>query len=218
MLRWSGADELLDDAGQVVAYSKLIRRKYGQVPKPETAPDPAVMKALSAEGAQHYQKALASLGYRFGVGALSYFRRVVEDSTKGILDLIEEVADAEKNEETLERIRDARASREMEEKLRIAADALPSSLRPGNVNPLRSLFKQYSRGLHGLTDEECLLVASRLRYALEYVFRTWKAQVREAKKYAEEITKWSDAGSEPKAYLRLIDAPLPSGRKPSARD
>ncbi len=199
MLRWSGADELLDDADQVVAYSKLIRRKYGQFPQPETAPDPAVIKALSAEGARHYQQALASLGYGFGVGALSYFRRVVEASTEGILDLIEDVADEEKDEETLERIRDARASREMEEKWRIAADTLSSSLRPGNVNPLRTLFKQYSRGLHGLTDEECLLVAGRLRYALEYVFRNWKVQVDEATKYAEEIAKWSDPGSEPEA-------------------
>ena len=189
MIRWSGADEVRDDAGEVVAYSRLLLRRLSEAPRPETEPDPAVAQVLSAEGTRHYRNALLSMGHGFGVGALSYFRWVVEDATQGILDLIEDVADAENDEETLERVREARASQEVEEQLRIAVDAVPTSLRDGDVNPLKTLFAQYSKGLPGLQDEQCLEVAGQLRSALEYLFRSWTAQVDEAQAQREEVSE-----------------------------
>ena len=181
-----------------VGIAGIVLTKLGQLPAPETRPDPMVEKALSSAGRDFYKKGLRSLAHGFGVGALAYFRRVVEDATTEILTIVEEVAESEGDAATVERIQEAMAAKEMEEKLRLAAQALPASLRPGNVNPLRVLFQQYSKGLHDRTEHECSQIAERMRFTLEYLFKNWKAQLEESERFRKEVGVWSDPQAEPR--------------------
>lgn len=171
--------------------------KLGQTPAPETRPDPAVAKALGAAEVELYKKGLRSLAFGFGLAALAYYRRVVEGSAGKILSMVSEAAAEEGDEETVQRVEEAARGRNTEDKLRLAAEALPASLRPGGSNPLSVLFKRYSRGIHQLSDEECIVVAQQLQFALEYMFRNWQQQLDAARRFGAEIRKWSDPSTTP---------------------
>src|SRR5215472_13287011 len=64
--------------------------KVGQHPPPSVDPPNELAKALGKEDAALYKKALTNGAYSFGIGALSYFRRVIENKVNDLLDLIHE--------------------------------------------------------------------------------------------------------------------------------
>ncbi len=62
---------------------------------------------------------------------------------------------------------------------------------------LATLYAQYSRGMHNLSDEECLYVAHALHFALEYTFRNWRTQLEDAASFQQQIQTWSDPKATP---------------------
>ncbi len=131
------------------------------------------------------------------MGALAYFRRVVEDATLQVIDLFADTAAADGNSEVETTIRAAKESGRTEDRLKLASEALPEGLRPGGANPLAVLYSHYSRGIHGLTDVECLEVARELHFALEYIFKNWRLQMQEAAKFKATVQRWSDSSKTP---------------------
>jgi hypothetical protein len=180
-------------------YSGAILRKLGQWPAQEIEPSKELEKGLPEASVPLYKKGLTTLAHGFGLGALGYFRRVVEDASTHLIDLFADRAEADGDSAAADELRKAKLTHRMEDRLKAAADALPLALRPGGVNPLAALYGQYSRGLHGLSDEECLVVAHNLQFALDYIFRTWKAQMAEAERFQMEIGRWSDPSTAPEA-------------------
>ncbi len=81
----------------------------------------------------------------------------------------------------------ARESKRTEDKLALIVEHVPRTLRPGGANPLAVLHDRYSRGLHALSDEECVRIALDLRRAFDFVFRNLRQLAREAKEYADEM-------------------------------
>jgi hypothetical protein len=140
---------------------------------------------------------LTSLSHGFGLGALAYFRRVVDDASLQVIDLFADVAATDRNTEAERAIRTAKERGRTEERLKLAAEALPESLRPGGANPLAVLYNHYSRGIHGLTDEECLEVARELHFALVYIFKNWRLQMQDAAKFKATVEHWSDPSKTP---------------------
>jgi hypothetical protein len=183
--------------GEEVSIVLATYRKLGQWPAQTTDPAPEVEKAISEPTRALYRKALTTLSHGFGMGSLAYFRRIVEDSTGEILSTFLAAAKAEGDDDTIAAIESAMSSRAADERLKLAADALPATLRPGGVNPLSALYGHYSQGLHGLSDEECLIVAQQLHFCLEYIFRNWKLQMDEAATFRSQIAKWSDPKARP---------------------
>ena len=101
-----------------------------------------------------------------GVGAASYFRRIVDNQWQTVVDEIREAAiklgetdlalyDAAKNE--------TRFSKAVE----MLTDAIPPKLLIlGGENPLTLLYRPLSVQLHGLSDHECLQQANDIRLVL----------------------------------------------------
>ena len=131
----------------------------------------------------------------YGLGAVAYFRRVIENEVVALLDLVEDAAKADGDEEALDAVRGARESHVAEEKLRLVAEHVPRGLRPSGVNPLAVLYGGFSRGIHALSDEECLAVALELRTAFDFVFKNLRQVVREAKEYASQIALAAKKGT-----------------------
>ena len=174
-----------------------IFRKHGQWPAMSIQPDREIEKAFKDESTLDlFKKGLTSLSQGYGIGALAYFRRVVEQAAMTLIDIAAEQAAAADDITAEQTIKAAKEQKKMEDRLRLAADALPASLRPGKVNPLSVLFSHYSQGMHNASDDECLAVASQLRFALEYFFKNWKRQMEEADRFRETVQKWSGTKAE----------------------
>ena len=177
---------------------RIVYRKLGQWPAPTIEPKRDLLKALSPELLDFFRKGLTSLSHGYGIGALAYFRRVVEDGSLKLIDVFAERAAASGENEASNLICAAKNAQRTDERLKAAAEALPAILRPGGVNPLSALYGQYSRGLHALTDSECLDIARSLYYALEYIFTHWKLQMEQADEFRVTVQQLADGKRAPR--------------------
>ena len=163
-----------------------VLRKFGQWPAWSITPPKEITDALG-DNLDLYRKALVCMSQGYGLAAVAYFRRIVENEISSLLDISEEAAVADGDEEAREAVRKARQSRVTEEKLRLVAEHVPRALRPNGVNPLSVLHDEFSRGIHALSDEDCLSVALKLRTAFDFVFKNLRMLIRETKNYAAQM-------------------------------
>jgi hypothetical protein len=163
-------------------------RKFGQWKPWAISPDPELTSALAEADGDLYRKALMNMSTSYGLGALAYLRRVVENEVERLLEVVEEAAKLESDPKTMQALEKAKTGRNADEKLRLIADATPAFLRVGGLNPLKSLYDAFSAGIHGKTDEECLVVAEKLRAWFEYVFKNVRAQARARAELARALT------------------------------
>jgi hypothetical protein len=173
---------------EVPVVESFTVRKVGQWPAWFTGVPRNVEKALDKDELELYRKGATSIAESYGIGALAYFRRAIEDAVPELLDLVEDAAKLEQNDAVVAAVARARESKRADEKLKLAADALPASLRIGGVNPLARLFDRYSAALHTAPDNECLETAKELKRAFDYVFVTMRRHLRDAQEFAKSLS------------------------------
>ena len=163
--------------------------KVGQWPALTIEPSTELAKALGPDDTKLYKKGLIDFNFGHGIGAVGYFRRVLENKINALLDLMLEAArNAEVGSEQLAEVESIKNSRRVEDKIAVASKILPSSLKPGGHNPLDKLYKPLSAGLHGETDDECLTIFSEARFVFEYLFKNLTENNEEARRYVKELS------------------------------
>jgi len=157
--------------------------KAGQYPKLEVTIPKEFAKALGAKR-DLYVKGMTSRHAGYGIGALTYFRRVIEDTTDEMLDLLGEAMEATGADPTArEKLKKAKEGTRFEDKVKIAGEVMPVHLRPGGVNPFGDLYELLSAGLHNLTDEECCDIVDAMDRSLKFVCTQLKTHAEDAKAY-----------------------------------
>lgn len=101
-----------------------------------------------------------------GIGAFSYYRRVVEHQKNRIIDEIIRVAQKTQNNDIIPLLKDAKKQTSFSSSVKAIKDAIPSSVRIDNHNPLTLLHKALSKGMHVETDSVCLDSAQSIRVIL----------------------------------------------------
>lgn len=168
--------------------------KAGQFPKLEVTLPKAFEKALGDQKAGFYRRGMTSRHNGYGIGALAYFRRVIESTVDDMLKVLEEAMVAtDTDPAAIERLRTAREGREFEDKVKLAAEVIPEHLKPGGTNPFADLHGLLSIGLHGLTDEECCDIVTLMDEPLKYVYTTLKAHTEGASRYRDAANKINQA-------------------------
>jgi len=85
-----------------------------------------------------YKKALTCRNEGYGLAAVAYYRRVVEDKTNELIDIVADAAAAfSVSSEEVTALRGAKAAGTFEEKLKIAAQVIPGVLKPDGANPFQ---------------------------------------------------------------------------------
>lgn len=190
-------------SGEQTHYYSAQIQKVGQFPPLSINVPKALEKNLGDTHAALYRKALVSRNEGFGLGAVSYIRRVVEDKTEELIEVVAQLAEAHQIDAGIvKQVRAAKTERTTyDQKLRIAATVLPKSLVIDGVNPLDVLFSLVSAGLHDLTEEQCIEIADETKSVFEYTFTRLRAEISERKEFAEKVKKWAGGN-------------LPTARKP----
>lgn len=102
-----------------------------------------------------------------GIGAFTYYRRVVESQWTRLVDEIIKVAKAIKaSEETIADLESLRDEKQFSKAVKSIKDGIPPALMINGHNPLVLLHGALSQGVHSLTDEECLVLATSIRVVL----------------------------------------------------
>ena len=129
-----------------------------------------------------------SLG--FGIGAFSYYRRVVENQKGRILSEIGRVAKRlNASPEILKLFEKAEAETQFTKAIDIVKAAIPESLRINGQNPLTLLHSPLSEGLHELTDEQCLELATSIRVVLTELADRISHALQDKKELDDAVTR-----------------------------
>jgi hypothetical protein len=169
----------------------IVFQKAGQFPPLEETISPALEKALSKDS-ELYKRALRSRNFNYGLGAVSYMRRIIENHMNEILDILTEVDRPDIDEVTRVELERIKKSRTFTAKVEHAAKLLPEYLRPiGLPNPLDILYELSSEGLHMLSEEECVVIFDKCQTTFEYLLQNLRPQLDQAKSYKENLRKLS---------------------------
>lgn len=145
-----------------------------------------------------------------GVGAFSYYRRLVEKQRNTLFDLIITVAEANAADaETLATLKMARAERQFDKSFDIVGESVPQSIKVDGQNPLTILYAALSEGIHGLTDEECLKRAQAARTVLELVVTKVDTALAEREEIRKALGQLTHRGG--KLTKSLATQPGPAG-------
>jgi hypothetical protein len=161
--------------------------KVGQYPPLQIEPPAPLAKKFDQFNLDLYRKALTSRNNSFGLGALSYLRRVVENTMNDLLDLLQTAAENAGVATELKVIAEVKASWRFDDKITYAAKALPRHLKPHGINPLDVLHDLASDGIHHGGEDECLEIFDRSKTAFEFVFRELAVQIEDARAYIASL-------------------------------
>ena len=163
--------------------------KVGQYPPLAIEPSPQLTKSLGPENADLYKKALINANFNHGLGAIAYFRRVLENKVNALLDLIAEAAkNAQSGSDDLRHIDGIKNSHRVEDKIKFASKILPAHLKPGGHDPLDQLYTAASGGLHGESDDQCLTIFNEGKFVFEYLFKNLTVSNEEAREYVRRLS------------------------------
>jgi len=162
--------------------------KIGQWPAWEIESEPLIEQMLGPH-ADHYKKGLVCESQSYGIGAFSYYRRIVEEIIDNLLDEIQELMAGD----DLTRFKDAMAKARLttvtQEKIDLVKDLLPTILRPDGMNPLGVLHSALSEGLHAESDDDCLEQAVVVREILVFLVNQVHASKASAKSFTDGMRK-----------------------------
>lgn len=140
--------------------------KFGEFP-PFGPSIPSRLIKLIGPDRDEFLKGRRCENQGLGIGAFTYYRRVVENQKDRILEQIVKVSEKiNAPQVNIDRLREAQRETQFSRALDMAKDVMPQSLLIDGHNPVLLLHRALSRGVHELTDEECLELASSVREVL----------------------------------------------------
>ena len=140
--------------------------KYGEYP-PFGQPTPTRLLRLLGDQRELFLKGRRCEFQGLGIGAFSYYRRVVEHQKASIFDeIIKAAKRLNAAKESLEALAAARDETQFSKSVALVKDAIPPALLVHGHNPLTLLHSALSEGLHDRTDEHCLELAQEIRVVL----------------------------------------------------
>jgi hypothetical protein len=161
--------------------------KAGQFPMLSVRVPNTVEKRLGASDA-FYRKALTCRNEGYGLAAVAYFRRVVEDKTNELIDVVADAAEAHSvPAPEVERIRAAKNEKTYEDKLKIAAQVIPEVLKPHGANPFQAMHDILSVGIHTKSEDECLQIADDTREIFDYLFDRLRTETADRTAFVSKV-------------------------------
>jgi hypothetical protein len=156
----------------------LIVKEEGEAPSDGVAvkvgewpafgpPVPSKLMSLVGPDRELFLQGRRAENHGLGIGAVAYYRRVVEDQKNRLLDEVIKVGEkTQVDPAVIEVLRAAKEETQFSRAMDDVKDAIPPVLRIDGMNPFTLLHSALSKNLHNSTDEECLAVATSIRIVL----------------------------------------------------
>jgi hypothetical protein len=163
--------------------------KYGEEPT-FGPPTPARAISLIGPDREQFLKGRRCENQGLGVGAFVYYRRVVENQKGRIFDEIIRVSGhLGVDPGFIKELEEAKKETQFTKAVESIKQAVPQSLLVNGFNPLTLLHSALSSGVHELSDEQCLELASSVRVVLvEFAERLGQA-MKDEKELSEAVNR-----------------------------
>lgn len=143
-----------------------IATKFGELPAFGPPVSPKLIKLIGGDR-DLFLKGRRCENQGLGVGAFVYYRRVLENQRVRILKEIIKVCEkVGVSQDHIVTLRAAEAETRFSESMNMAKDVIPQALLIDGHSPLLLLHGALSEGLHAMSDEDCLALASSVRVVL----------------------------------------------------
>jgi len=140
--------------------------KFGERPS-FGPPLPSKLIELIRPDWDYFQKGRRAENQGLGIGAFSYYRRVVENQKNLILGAISKAAEKlNAAPELMKELLHAKAETQFTKALECVKSSLPDQLMIAGENPLLLLHDALSEGMHKESDQECLEKAGDIRVVM----------------------------------------------------
>ena len=137
--------------------------KFGERPS-FGPPLPSKLIELVRPEWDYFQKGRRVENQGLGIGAFSYYRRVIEDQKNRILDeIIKAATKLNASRDLIKELERAKIETQFAKALEGVKSSLPEQLMIAGENPMLLLHDALSEGMHKETDEECLKKAGDIR-------------------------------------------------------
>lgn len=141
-------------------------KKIGQFPPLDIAIPKEISSLNNKEIKELYLRGRTSENQGYGIGAFSYYRRIVELCIEELINDIEKIIPPDKKVEYINIIKKLKAEKTAEGRINLIKDTIVDTSIHGN--PISKLYELSSIGIHKLSDEKCLEFADSLRTLLIY--------------------------------------------------
>ena len=171
--------------------------KLGEYP-PFSAPiSSRIQKLLSKSDLDLYRKGVRAESQGLGVGAATYFRRIVDEQWTRLVKEIRKAAEL-LGVEDLGVYDVALQETQFSRAVKTLKDAIPEKLLIlGGENPLTLLYQPLSKQLHTLTDEECLQQAADIRVVLTALLENIADVLKNQNELREAATRLKNPRQQP---------------------
>ena len=171
-----------------------IAIKLGEYPE-YGDPTPSKLINIIGPDIDLYLKGRKCENQGMGLGAFSYYRRVVENQKNRILEaFIGAAKEINAKESFIKQLKDALDKNQFSDSIEIIKTDFPDTLKINGHNPLTLLHKPLSVGLHNKNDGECLELASNIRiilFAISNIIKQALKDKSEVKKAISRIFKFN---------------------------
>lgn len=147
----------------IVIENKNIQ-KVGQFPSLDISVPKEIESLKDNRIEKLYKKGRTCENGSYGIGAFAYYRRIVELKIDEVLEKVKELFSDDKKIEYGETLKKIRQEKNAENKIKIVKEIITEDIIKGN--PFKMLYQILSRGIHELSDEECLEHAKSTRKLL----------------------------------------------------
>jgi len=143
-------------------------QKCGQYPQFNIQINKILEKYFDDNEKEIYKKALICLTHSFGIGAYSYLRRILE---KLLISFVKTISELElpNSHEIKPAYQLYLVDHQMDKLISSIKDFIPASLLLLGENPIKSLYKFLSEGIHNLPDDICLKKAEAANKILIFI-------------------------------------------------
>ena len=145
------------------------------------------IEKLLGEHAELFKKGLICESQGYGIGAYTYYRRIVELIIDELLDSIQNLVPENEKEKYLKALGATKKTKIATEKIELVKDLLPSILRPNNMNPLSTLHDVLSQGIHEKSDDDCMQTATNIKNVLVFLVNQVISSRESAKEFTESM-------------------------------
>lgn len=146
--------------------AKGIAIKIGEFPQYGSPTSSKLIKLIGPDR-DLFLKGRKSENQGLGIGAFTYYRRVVENQRNRIIDEIIKVAKSINSDSAvIQTLENAKNENQFKNSIDMLKDVIPSTLSIQGHNPLTLLYSALSEGIHTRSDDECLKSANAIRVIL----------------------------------------------------